>query len=381
MLATITVLLISLLLSIYMASSITKPIASSVKIAEDISNLNLSKTIEEDKLNRKDEIGQMYRSFQLIIEKLRVFMSDMDSTIAINQGIYKETMDKLEFLVSQAEDTSFTTQELSAGMEVTAASTLSINESAYEIDLAISDFASKVEEGANTSSSISAKADTLSNQFIETKNRSMDIYFKSRAEIEKAIESSKEVTKINTLANAILDISEQTSLLSLNASIEAARAGEAGRGFAVVAGEIGKLANNSNSTVEEIQSVTNNITTAVNQLIDRVTEVMTFLEKDVAKDYELMVDAVNNYKKDGHFLNNVITDLSATSEELAATTNEISSSMKEISTTVEESTKATTNIAEKNIRIVEAINNINEIMERNKEVSSKLEEIVSQVKL
>jgi len=308
-------------------------------------------------------------------------MSDMDNTIAINQGVYKETMDKLQFLVSQAEDTSSTTQELSAGMEETAASTISINESAYEIDLAISDFAAKVEEGANTSSSISTKADTLSYQFIETKNKSMDIYTKSRLEIDKAIESSKEVAKINTLTNAILDISNQTSLLSLNASIEAARAGESGRGFAVVAGEIGKLAKHSNDTVEEIQSVTNNITTAVNHLIDRVTQVMTFLEKDVIKDYELMVDAVNNYKEDGHFLNDVITDLSATSEELAATVNVISSSMKEVSITVEESTKATTNIAEKNISIVEAINNINEIMERNKEVSSKLQEIVSQVKL
>ena len=379
--ATVMVLLISLFMSIYMGNSITKPIVDSVKIAEDISNLNLSKTIESDKLNRRDEIGQLYKSFQLIKEKLRAFMLDMDSSVAINQEIYNETMEKLQFLVSQAEDTSATTEELSAGMEETAASTLSINSSASEIDLALSDFAAKVDDGANTSSSISTKAESLSYQFIEAKNKSLDIYDRSKIEINNAIESSKEVSKINTLTNAILSISEQTSLLSLNASIEAARAGEAGRGFAVVAGEIGKLANNSNATVEEIQIVTTNITSAVSQLIDRVTNVMDFLENDVIKDYELMVDAVNNYKEDGHFLNNIITDLSATSEELAATVNEISTSIKEISTTVEESTKATTNIAEKNLGMVEAISNINEIMERNKDVSAKLEEIVSQVKL
>ena len=330
---------------------------------------------------RKDEIGQLYTSFQLIIEKLGLFMSEMENSLAINRGIYHETMDKLQYLVSQAEDTSATTEELSAGMEETAASTLSINESTAEIDSAISDFAVKVGDGAVTSSSISTKADTLSNQFVRSREESMNVYIRAKEEIEKAIEAAKEVSKINTLTDAISDISEQTGLLSLNASIEAARAGESGRGFAVVASEIGKLANHSNTTVEEIQAVTINITNAVNQLVDRATHILEFLATDVSKDYEIMVDAILNYKEDGASLNHIIADLSATSEELAATVNEISTSMKEISITVEESTRATTNIAEKNTSMVETIVDINEIMGRNEEVSTKLEKIIHQVKL
>ncbi|MDR7856520.1 methyl-accepting chemotaxis protein [Tissierella sp.] len=379
--ATIVVVAIALVFANYIAGTISKPIINSVNIAENISDLDLSLSIEESKLERKDEIGQMYRSYQLIIEKLRMFMKEMDSSIEINHEVYKETLDKLGFLVLQAEDTSATTEELSAGMEETAAATLSINESANEIDMAITDFAEKVQDGYNTSSEISTKAEELRHQFIMAKDKSVNIYEEARGEIGKAIEASKEVEKITLLSNAILSISEQTSLLSLNAAIEAARAGESGRGFAVVADEIRKLAEHSNSTVGEIQAVTDNITKAVEQLIDRVSSVMDFLEIDVMKDYDLMVDAVNNYKEDGYFLNNIISDLSATSEELAATVNEISTSMKEISITVEESTVATTTIAEKNMNIVEAINNINTIMEGNKEVSMKLEEIVSTVKL
>lgn len=379
--ATIIVIILSFILSDYMAGTITKPILDSVRIAEDISNLNLTGFIEKNKLERKDEIGQMYNSFQLIIEKLRIFMMDMNSSIAINQEVYKETLNKLHFLVSQAEDTSATTEELSAGMEETAATTITINESANEIDRAISDFAQKAGEGSNTSSEISNKADKLSHQFVEAKDRSMRIYGGAKEEIERAIESSREVAKINVLSNAILQISEQTSLLSLNAAIEAARAGESGRGFAVVADEIRKLAESSNDTVAEIQNVTEGITKAVSQLVDRISEVMDYLDKDVSNDYEMMVDAVNNYREDGYFLNDIISDLSATSEELAATVNEIFGSMKEISITVEQSTIATTNIAEKNMNMVEAISTINDIMERNKEVSNKLEEIVSQVKM
>ncbi|MBV1819737.1 methyl-accepting chemotaxis protein [Anaerosalibacter bizertensis] len=378
--AALIVLIISIAISTYISNSITQPIINTVTIAENIGNLELLDKIDEKELNRKDEIGEMYNSFQNIITKLKIFMKDMEDSIHTNHQVYEETMDKLNFLVNQAEDTSATTEELSAGMEETSSSAISINESVSEVDKAISSFAENVEEGASTADEISTKAETLHSQFVQAKNSTMNLYANTKEEIEEAIQSSKEVEKINILSNSILEISEQTGLLSLNAAIEAARAGESGRGFAVVAEEIGKLAENSNETVEEIQTVTENITKAVSKLIKNTTKLIDFLEKDIMGDYEMMVEAVEEYKNDGSSLNNIISDLSATSEELSATISEISTSIKEISTTVEESTISTTNIANMNVNIVEAIQNINDIMEKNKEVSNKLEEIVSQVK-
>jgi methyl-accepting chemotaxis protein len=213
-------------------------------------------------------------------------MKEMENTIRTNHEIYENIIEELNFLVNQAEDTSATTEELSAGMEETSASTISINESTNEINRAVLDFAEKIEEGAFTSKEISEKADALSKQFVEAKNSTMDIYGHTREEIEEAIKSSDEVEKINVLSNAILEISEQTSLLALNAAIEAARAGETGRGFAVVAEEIRKLAENSNQTVGEIQSVTYGITEAVNRLVSNTSNLIDFLEKNVIKDYE-----------------------------------------------------------------------------------------------
>ena len=75
------------------------------------------------------------------------------------------------------------------------------------------------------------------------------------SELNKAIEDSKSIDKINDLTGDILNIAQQTNLLALNASIEAARAGEVGRGFAVVAHEIGDLADASRNTASHIQEI------------------------------------------------------------------------------------------------------------------------------
>ena len=80
------------------------------------------------------------------------------------------------------------------------------------------------------------------------------------AEVGNSIESlKKEYEIINSFVETITSISEQTNLLSLNASIEAARAGEAGRGFSVVAEEIRKLADDSAAAAGEIQNNVANI--------------------------------------------------------------------------------------------------------------------------
>jgi methyl-accepting chemotaxis protein len=379
-LGAVLVLTLSILISLYISYTITKPILHSVEIAEEIGNLNLMNEIDNKELNRKDEIGKMYNSFNNIITKLKLFMKDMDNSIDTNYEIYEKTLKELRKLTELAEETSATTEELSASMEETAASTVTVTEATSNIDKAIADFTEKIEKGAYTSNAISSQADSLSEQFIQAKQNTMSIYASTKEDIEKAIEAAKGVSKINILSNAILEISDQTSLLSLNAAIEAARAGESGRGFAVVADEIRKLAEGSNKSVIEIQNVTQDITKAVNQLVENTNSLINFLENDILRDYEMMVTAVQKYKEDGASLNDMISDLSATAEELSATVTNITTSMADVSVTVEDSNLATMNIAEKNMNIVQAIEKINSIMEKNKDVSEKLEKIVSQVK-
>ncbi|MDE7478765.1 MAG: hypothetical protein K2M91_12620 [Lachnospiraceae bacterium] len=83
---------------------------------------------------------------------------------------------------------------------------------------------------------------------------------------------SEAVQEIGVTLNLISDISESTNLLALNASIEAARAGEAGKGFAVVATEVGKLANNTQESLQVVQTVIERVQQNVREITVQVEE-------------------------------------------------------------------------------------------------------------
>ncbi|MGE7781486.1 methyl-accepting chemotaxis protein [Peribacillus sp. NPDC097264] len=85
-------------------------------------------------------------------------------------------------------------------------------------------------------------------------------------------ELNQQNKQIQTILATIEDISDQTNLISLNASIEAARAGEHGKSFAVVADEIRKLAVNSRQATNQIQQILHHISIKSNEVTDGVNQ-------------------------------------------------------------------------------------------------------------
>ena len=100
---------------------------------------------------------------------------------------------------------------------------------------------------------------------------------------EQTNRTNESVKRIQAATEFITSIAEETNLLSLNASIEAARAGESGKGFAVVADEIRNLAEQSASTVGNIQEVTERVQTAVARLTTDAKRLLEFVGGDVTE--------------------------------------------------------------------------------------------------
>ena len=193
---------------------------------------------------------------------------------------------------------------------------------------------------------------TISDELNQQTSSTIEITTGIINDIEKLATKS---SSINKIINVINEIASQTNLLSLNASIEAARAGEHGRGFAVVASEIRTLAEQSQSSVNDIKKIINSIqvdTSSVAETARKAEKVLKLQESAVKNTTDSYHDINESVEKLVVFLkyitenvNNIdearvstlaaIENISAVLEEIAASSNNVSQTSSNQLTSVE----------------------------------------------
>lgn len=372
------VIILMIMLILLIVLPINKALKEILVRTTEYQNYNFQNEI---KLHQKDELGQISESFNSVrnvIQKIFMEIQNAGQSLDENFEQFKVQLNHVHEIA--LENTSETT-ELSTIMKINDENSKEVATIVKEIQMATGQVASRSTDGALTANEISTQALQIKEDVLGSSQKSKQLYQDVKVRLEKAILKAKEVERINELLEAILSITDQTNLLALNASIEAARAGESGRGFAVVADEIKKLAESSASMVGGIKSVTEEILTIVHHIVDDAQQMLSFIDNQVIKDYDSMIEIGNKYQTDSVTINDIMMDLSATSEEIYSSIDAIQTLVSDVSNNISDSTKGIYNISESAVRLSDNTDDFIRISDENAKVIQKLKSLIQEIKI
>jgi methyl-accepting chemotaxis protein len=258
----VATLILSILIFTVATRQITKPIKEMAELSQKVAKFDLTSTVTLK--TSKSELGTLQSALGQMILNNRSFLKEISQRTQEVEVSYKDINEAMDHISDSMNENAASLGNVSAGIvkqvhETNEASKVghTLDQQIIAIDTNIKTSYGNMETLISHTTGSESELEKLSLSL----HKAVEGFDKNTIKLRQLEQKSGSIVQI---IDTIRGIASQTNLLALNASIEAARAGEAGRGFSVVADEIRKLAEESNRSVTEVDTIINSVLSDVN---------------------------------------------------------------------------------------------------------------------